>query len=248
MPRRTIHQLPVGPDVHVGPATPDNWRRSPLSRPLEPEVRVSVWPAIELLVPVPLDHHPLGRHRRRKSDRDGCEVMLTTGWPSEGRGAGVRGKVSDTTARTRRDEWVAAGVVEPIVNEARSGSDTIVGRDLSDTAVDGSRHTCPSGGEGTGKNPTDRSTLGREWPVLTDPAGIPIGGTVDGAHRSHSILLEATLDNAAGRGLSPMSRPSGSSATTTPRSHGRLAERGIDDAVIGGPARRDRTSRRRTSR
>jgi hypothetical protein len=84
------------------------------------------------------------------------------------------GKVSDTTARTRRDEWVAAGVVEPIVNEARSGSDTIVGRDLSDTAVDGSRHTCPSGGEGTGKNPRDRSTLGREWPVLTDPAGIPM--------------------------------------------------------------------------
>jgi len=45
-------------------------------RALDPEVKAIVWQAIEPLVPVPVDHHPLGRHRRRKSDRDCFEVML----------------------------------------------------------------------------------------------------------------------------------------------------------------------------
>ena len=38
-------------------------------RALDPEVKEAVWQAIEPIIPVPVDHHPLGRHRRRKSDR-----------------------------------------------------------------------------------------------------------------------------------------------------------------------------------
>ena len=45
-------------------------------RALTPYVRDTVWAAIGPLIPVPLDTHPLGRHRRRKSDRDCFEVML----------------------------------------------------------------------------------------------------------------------------------------------------------------------------
>jgi len=211
-------------------------------RALDPEVKAIVWQAIEPLVPVPVDHHPLGRHRRRKSDRDCFEVMLVrlaTGcsWEDAERLCG--GKVSDTTARKRRDEWVAAGVFDTIVNEALSGYDKIVGLDLSDTAVDGSLHKSPCGGEGTGKNPTDRSKLGHKWSILTDRAGVPIGWTVDGANRNDSILLEPTLDDAAGRGLLSdvetiwLDRGYDSEVTRE-----RLAERGIDDAVIARKRKR----------
>jgi len=149
------------------------------------------------------------------------------------------GKVSDTTARKRRDEWVAAGVFDTIVNEALSGYDKIVGLDLSDTAVDGSLHKSPCGGEGTGKNPTDRSELGHKWSILTDRAGVPIGWTVDGAKLNDSILLEATLDDAAGRGLlcdvATIWLERGYDSEVTRE---RLAERGIDDAVIARKRKR----------
>ncbi len=105
--------------------------------------------------------------------------------------------------------------------------------DLSDTAVDGSLHKAPAGGEGTGKNPTDRAKLGWKWSILTDRVGIPIGWTVAGANRNDSILLAPTLDDAAGRGLLAeidtlwLDRGYDSEVTRA-----RLAERLIDDAVI----------------
>jgi len=211
-------------------------------RALDAEVKALVWQVIEPLVAVPVDHHSLGRHRRRKSDRDCFEVMvvrLATGcsWEDAERLCG--GKVSDATARDRRDEWVAAGVFDTIVNEALSGYDKIVGVDLSDTAVDGSLHKSPCGGEGTGKNPTDRSELGHKWSILTDRAGVPIGWTVDGANRNDSILLEATLDDTAGRGrlfdVETIWLERGYDSEVTRE---RLAERGIDDAVIARKRKR----------
>jgi transposase len=239
----TIHQLPVGPDLHVGCSHIRQLEEVlSIMRALDPEVKAIVWQAIEPLVPVPVDQHPLGRHRRRKSDRDCFEVMLVrlaTGcsWEDAERLCG--GKVSDTTARNRRDEWVAAGVFDVIVNEALSGYDKIVGLDLSDTAVDGSLHKSPCGGEGTGKNPTDRSKLGHKWSILTDLAGIPIGWTIDGANRNDSILLAPTLDDAAGRGLlmdiETLWLDRGYDSTATRE---RLAERGIDDAVIAKKRKR----------
>ena len=45
-------------------------------RALDPEVKDVVWKGIEPIIPVPVDKHPLGRHRRRKSDRDCFEVIL----------------------------------------------------------------------------------------------------------------------------------------------------------------------------
>ncbi|MDA8354923.1 MAG: transposase, partial [Actinomycetota bacterium] len=46
-------------------------------------------------------------------------------------------KVSDTTARARRDEWIEAGIFTAIVEEAITAYDKIIGLDLSDVAVDG---------------------------------------------------------------------------------------------------------------
>src|SRR5665213_826750 len=90
-------------------------------RALDPEVGDAVWAAIAPLIPAPDRTHPLGCHRSRASDRDcfnGMLVRLATGcsWEDAGRLTGH--KVSDTTMRLRRDEWIAAGVFEALEEEA----------------------------------------------------------------------------------------------------------------------------------
>ncbi len=118
-------------------------------RALDPEVKDAIWSALEPRIPTYVDDHPLGCHRPRLSDRDCFEVIvirLATGcsWEDAERLAGNR--VSDTTARSRRDEWVAAGVFDGLSEEALSGYDKVIGLDLSDVAVDGSLQKSPCGG------------------------------------------------------------------------------------------------------
>ena len=208
----------------------------------DPEVFDAVWSAVEGLIPVPVDEHPLGVHRPRKSDRDCFGVMLVrlaTGcsWEDAERLCG--NKVSDTTVRERRDEWLVAGVFDAIAQEALAAYDRVMELDLSDVAVDGSLHKSPCGGEGTGKNPTDRGKLGWKWSILTDRFGIPIGWTVEGANRNDAILLAPTLDNAAERGLLCdietiwLDRGYDSEATRE-----RLAERDLHDAIIAKKRKR----------
>ena len=211
-------------------------------RALDSEVVDVIWRTVEPLIPVRVETHPLGCHRQRKSDRACFAVIvvrLATGcsWQDAERLCG--GEVSDTTARSRRDEWIAAGVFDKVADEAIGGYDRIIGLDLSDVAVDGSLHKAPAGGEGTGPNPTDRGKLGWKWSILTDTVGIPIGWTADGANRNDSVLLAPTLDDAAGRGLLAeidtlwLDRGYDSMVTRE-----RLADRGIDDAVIAKKRKR----------
>lgn len=170
---------------------------------LDPRVEDAVWNAIEgHLPPRPPDTHPLGCHRARIPDRDcfhGILIRLVTGcfWEVAAR----LSTASETTLRTRRTQWLAAGVFDKTLEEALAGYDRIIGLDLTDVAVDGSLHKAPCGGEGTGPNPTDRAKTGWKWSVATDRAGIPIGWTTEGAHRNDSILLEPTLQSVAKRGL-----------------------------------------------
>jgi transposase len=205
-------------------------------RALDPEVKDAVWQAIEPLIPAPLDTHPLGVHRRRKSNRFAFEVMLVrlvTGCSFEDAERLCGNKISDTTVRSRRDEWIEAGVYDAIAAEAIAAYDRIVGLDLSDVAVDGSQHKAPAGGEGTGKNPTDRGKLGWKWSVLTEANGIPIGWAIGGANRHDSVLLPATLAAAARRGLldeiETIWLDRGYDSGTV---RAELAASGIDDAVI----------------
>ena len=70
-----------------------------------------------------------GRHRRR-SDRDCFEVILVrlvTGCSWQDAENHCTKKISDTTARSRRDEWIKAGVSKAIVNEAISAYDKVTG-------------------------------------------------------------------------------------------------------------------------
>jgi transposase len=186
------------------PKTDDQVEVPTIMRALDPEVGDAIWAAVEPLLPKRFDTHPLGCHRPRASDRACFNVMLVrlaTGcsWEDAERLTGR--VVSDTTARERRDEWVAAGVFDAIAAEALAGYDKIIGLDLAECAVDGSLHKSPCGGGGTGKNPTDRAKLGWKWSIATERYGIPIGWTAEGANRNDSILLAPRLDDVANRGL-----------------------------------------------
>jgi len=211
-------------------------------RALDPKVKDTIWAAVEPLLPVRVDTHPLGCHRQRASDRDCFEVMLVrlvTGCSWEDAERLCSNKVSDTTVRDRRDEWIEAGVFDNIAAEAIGGYDRIIGLELSDVSVDGSLHKSPCGGEGTGKNPTDRGKLGWKWSILTDLNGIPFGVAIDGANRNDSVMLAPTLDDAKARGLLSdietlwLDRGYDSSVTRE-----RLVERNIDDAIIAKKRKR----------
>lgn len=173
-------------------------------RAVDPRVVEAVWSAIEGHLPVRApDRHPLGCHRPRVSDRvcfQGILTRLVTGcsWHVA---AYLTGGVSQTTLRTRRTEWLAAGVFDKLLTEALAAYDRIIGLDLSEVALDGSLHKAPCGGEGTGKNPTDRGKLGWKWSIATERCGIPIGWTIAGANRNDSVLLEPTLQDVLDRGL-----------------------------------------------
>jgi transposase len=173
-------------------------------RAFDPEVFDALWAGVEPLIPRRNETHPLGCHRPRKSDLVCFRVImvrLATGCSWEDAEQITGRVVSDTTARQRRDEWVAAGVFDAIANEALAGYDKVIGLDLSDAAIDGSSHKAPVGGEGTGKNPVDRGKLGWKWSIATDAAGIPIGWAIGGANTHDIRLLVPTIGTIASRGL-----------------------------------------------
>ncbi len=98
-------------------------------RALDPEVVDAVWTALGPLLPQrPPDGHPLGTHRPRIADRvcfEAILIRLVTGcaWVDVERL--VDNKVSDTTLRGRRDEWLAAGVFDTLFTEERAGTQRI---------------------------------------------------------------------------------------------------------------------------
>lgn len=173
-------------------------------RALEPEVFDAVFEQVETLLPAPNDDHPLGCHRPRVPDRVCLYAMLVrlvTGcsWVVVERL--MNGVVSDTTLRARRDEWIAAGVFDQLMEIALALYEAKIGLEPADAMVDGSVHKAPCGGEGAGKSPVDRGKLGWKWSLATDAQGIPIGFAVGSANRHDMVLLGATLEAVDDQGL-----------------------------------------------
>ncbi len=165
-------------------------------RALDPEVVEAVWAATAPKIPAPANNHPVRGHRPRIPDKTvftGLLIRLVTGCSWVTVEALMGYVVSDTTMRSRRDEWVAAGVFDALKAEALHAYDRVVGLALSETAVDGSTHKAPCGGDGTGKSPVDRAKLGWKWSILTDRAGVPVAAAVAGANRHDTVLLKPTL-------------------------------------------------------
>lgn len=175
-----------------------------MTRALDPEVADAIWAAIEPILPVTVDAHPLGCHNPRVPDKvcfRGILIRLVTGASWVDIEAIMNFEVSDTTLRGRRDIWIAAGVFDQLEIEARAGYDRIIELNLDVVAIDGSLHKAPYGGEGTGKSPVDRGKLGWKWSVASERAGIPIGWAIDGANRNDVKMLDPTLDAVEANGL-----------------------------------------------
>jgi transposase len=188
----------------VRPNVDDQVEVAVIMRALETEVVDAVWAAVEPLLPPPDRSHPLGCHRPRVPDRLcfwAMLIRLVTGASWVDIEAILEHRVSDTTLRARRDEWIAAGVFEQLKTEALAAFDRIIGLDLQNVSVDGSLHKAPYGGEGTGPNPTDRGKSGWKWSVASEGHGIPVGWTIDGANRNDVRLLEPTIAAVAVTGL-----------------------------------------------
>jgi transposase len=84
-------------------------------RALEAEVVDAIWTAVASLLPPSDRSHPLGCHRPRVPDRlcfRGIIIRLVTGASWVDIEAILEHRVSDTTLRARRDEWIDAGVFE----------------------------------------------------------------------------------------------------------------------------------------
>jgi hypothetical protein len=200
--------------------------------------------------------HPLGCHRPGSqtaiASRRSCSDW-SPGAPGTSPAGWERG---ETTLRRRRDEWVAAGAFQHLVEEAINAFDKVVALDLSEVSVDGSLHKAPMGEEGTGLNPTDRGKTGLKWSVATDAMECPSAGSPKGPTATtpsfstlDDILLAPTLDDVKQRGLLSdvetlwLDRGYDSKVTRT-----RLAERGVTDAMIAKKrARGSATSTKRQS-
>lgn len=167
-----------------------------MMRALDPEVHDAVFAAIEGLLPPP-PQHPLGCHRPRVPDRvcfQGLLVRIVTGSAWETVEFLLNYQVSDTTLRARRDEWIAAGVFDRLVAEARHAYDHMIGLDTDHVVIDGSDHPAPCGGDGTGVGPAQRGRVGWKWCSAVDADGIPLAWTLDGANRNDYKMLQPTLD------------------------------------------------------
>lgn len=195
-----------------------------------------IWDQFAALLPAREAPHPLGCHRRRVPDRvvfDKLVQVLVFGC--------AYARIADptcsaTTLRRRRDEWIAAGVIETLHALALAAYDRMIGLALDDVAVDCCITKAPCGGEVAGRSPVDRGKQGLKRSVAVDAAGIPLATIAAPANRHDSPLLEPTLD-ALGFGDRPMTvhldRGYDSAATRT-----RLATRGLTAAIApkGTPA------------
>lgn len=96
-----------------------------------------LWDQFETLLPRIEDLHPLGCHRPRVCDRvvfDKLVARLVLGGSYQ-KHADDQG--SATTLRTRRDEWITAGVFQALEQAVLEAFDWLIGLDLEHLSVDG---------------------------------------------------------------------------------------------------------------
>ena len=155
----------------------------------------TLWKRLAPLLPVHVPKaHPLGCHRRRIPDRDVLSTIffvLRTG--CQWKALDATGLCKGSTAHSRFQHWVQAGVFARLWDEALSDYDDLIGLNFSWLALDGSLHKAPLGGKKTGPNPTDRAKGGVKRSLLTEARGIPVGLVLDGANRHDVKLVDSTL-------------------------------------------------------
>lgn len=160
-----------------------------------------IWQQFSALLPERETSHPLGCHRPRIPDRVVFEKLVQVLVFGCAYQKIAEEGCSATTLRRRRDEWIAAGVVDALREMALAAYDRTIGLELGDLAVDTCITKAPCGGERAGKSPVDRSKRGVKRSVVVDAKGIPLGSVSAPANRHDSPLLAETLDAARALGL-----------------------------------------------
>lgn len=153
-----------------------------------------LWAQFSVLIPPVVDDHPLGCHRPRIANQIVFDKLVQIVVLGASYAKIADGTCSATTIRTRRDEWITAGIFTQLEQICLESYDRIVGLDLGDLSVDGCVVKAPCGGEVAGKSPVDRGKQGTKRSVLTDGAGIPIGCVSAPANRHDSVFLRPTLE------------------------------------------------------
>jgi len=118
--------------------------------------------------PAPSNSHPLDFHRPRIADRlvfDKLVQVLIFGctyWRI------ADATCSASTLRRRRDEWIAAGVMDQLATVVEAAYDRMIGLDLQDLAVDGCITEAPCGGEEASRSPVDRGKQGHKRSMVVE--------------------------------------------------------------------------------
>lgn len=153
-----------------------------------------IWCQFTTLIPPVIDTHPLRCHRPRIPDRIIFDKLIQVLVLGASYAKIADSTCSATTLRTRRDEWISAGIFEKLEQICLEFYDRIIGLDLTNLSVDGCIVKAPCGGEAAGKSPVDRGKLGTKRSLMVDGNGIPIGCVIAGANRNDSPLLRPTLE------------------------------------------------------
>jgi transposase len=122
-----------------------------------------MWEEMKLIIPKPVDNHPLGCHRQRIDNRiamNGIYFVLRTGcqWGA----LDSTNICKHSVAHKRFQEWVRAGVFQEFWKRGLLMYDKIKGIGWKWISLDGAMTKAPLGGEKTGANPTDRAKKGQK--------------------------------------------------------------------------------------
>lgn len=165
-------------------------------RALEPEIYNTLFRLVADRLPQPPPHR-YGACRPRISD-EVCfkglfwRFVTSAAWTTIE--AFLDYQVSDTTLRSRRDDWVAAGVFDDLMEHALSEYDRLIGLDLSHVAIDGSCQLAPGGTELTSAYAGSKGRQGFKWSCGVDAAGI---GTLSVSVSSSTPAHAMTTDSCA---------------------------------------------------
>jgi transposase len=196
----------------------------------------TIWNQGAALLPSRHVFHSLGCHRPRVPDRvvfDKLVQVLVFGCAYH---RIADATCSATTLRRRRDEWIAAGVMERLHKLVLTAYDRLIGLALDDIAVDCCITKAPCGGELAGRSPVGRGKLGLKRSLAVDAAVIPLGIVVAPANHHDVRLRVPTLDALAVTGA-PMTLHL-DRGYDSDRIHALLTERGVEAAIArkGFPA------------
>jgi transposase len=137
----------------------------------------TLWERLSPLLPVHTPKaHPLGCHRRRIADREvlnGIFFVLRTG--CQWKALDATGLCKGSTAHSRFQQWVQAGVFARLWDEALQDYEELIGLNFAWMALDGSLHKALLGGEKNRPQPHGPRQRRRQAQPLDGSPGHPGG-------------------------------------------------------------------------